>query len=139
MVNERFLGGPADLVVGKTPPMEQWKKFAATIKANGTPAIAQINHPGRQAPAIISGGTRGFFEKSIAPSPIALNIGDGYIAKAAGALLFGTPKEMTTEDIQTTIRQFADASKFLASAGFDGVELHGAHGYLIAQFMSPRV
>jgi 2,4-dienoyl-CoA reductase-like NADH-dependent reductase (Old Yellow Enzyme family) len=138
MVDERFCGAPGDLVIGEAAPKEKWERYAASIKADGAPAIAQINHPGRQAPGN-SGGTRSFWDKAIAPSAIPLNIGDSLIAKVARAVLFGTPKEMTTEDIQTTIRQFANTSAFLASAGFDGVELHGAHGYLIAQFLSPKV
>ncbi|KAF2435534.1 FMN binding oxidoreductase [Tothia fuscella] len=137
MVDDRFCGSPGDLIIDKNPPLEKWKAYAAAIKSKGVPAIAQINHPGRQAP-IMSGGTRSFFDKAIAPSAIPLNIGDNLIAKAARVLVFGTPREMSSEDIQITIRQFADASRFLAEAGFDGIELHGAHGYLIAQFLSPK-
>jgi 2,4-dienoyl-CoA reductase-like NADH-dependent reductase (Old Yellow Enzyme family) len=132
MVDERFCGSPGDLIIDKSAPLEKWAALANAIKAEGTPALVQINHPGRQSPG--GSGTRGFWDKAIAPSAIALNIGDNIIAKVARGILFGTPREMSIEDIKDTTRRFADAARFLAEAGFDGVELHGAHGYLIGMF-----
>jgi len=56
----------------------------------------------------------------------------------ASSLLFGTPKAMTAEDISLVIDQFVSGAKQSFQAGFKGVELHGAHGYLLAQFLSPK-
>jgi NADPH2 dehydrogenase len=50
---------------------------------------------------------------------------------------YGLPKEMTDEEIQETIEQFVMAAKRSVEAGFDGIELHAAHGYLLHQFLSP--
>jgi 2,4-dienoyl-CoA reductase-like NADH-dependent reductase (Old Yellow Enzyme family) len=139
MVDERYCGSPGDLTVETDTserPQEKWKRYAEACQKDGTPAIVQINHPGRQSPAMC--GRRGFWEKTIAPSAIALNLGDNLVAKAARLFLFGTPREMTTSDIRSTIQRFTEAAQFSAEAGFSGVELHGAHGYLIAQFLSSK-
>lgn len=140
MVDPRHCGSPGDIVIQDTEDaknIEAWKKYARATKSAGSLAFVQLNHPGRQSP-VIAKNKRGFFEKTLAPSPINLNIGDGLVARAASKFMFGTPKEMTQEDIDLVIKQFADGAKFVADAGFDGVEIHGAHGYLIAQFLSEK-
>jgi 2,4-dienoyl-CoA reductase-like NADH-dependent reductase (Old Yellow Enzyme family) len=84
-------------------------------------------HPGRQSP--LGAGNRGFFAKTAAPSAVKLNFGDNLIAWAAVSLLFGTPREMSLEEISGSggvIDQFVAAAKQSFEAGFKGVELHGA-------------
>lgn len=83
-------------------------------------------------------GTKGFFEKNVAPSAIALHLGDGILAKLASALLFGTPREMTVADCEDVVARFARTARIASEAGFDGIEVHAAHGYLLAQFLSAR-
>jgi 2,4-dienoyl-CoA reductase-like NADH-dependent reductase (Old Yellow Enzyme family) len=72
----------------------------------------------------------------MAPSAIPLVVGQGWLAHLLQLLAFPTPREMTAEDIVTVKGQFARAARIVAEAGFDGIELHGAHGYLISQFLS---
>lgn len=67
-----------------------------------------------------------------------LDLGPGIITSIARRFLFGTPREMTSEDINLVIAQFARSARVVAEAGFAGVELHAAHGYLLAQFMSKK-
>lgn len=138
-VDVRYLGSPNDVSpdehIDREKILASWKKWAKASSKNGTPVIMQINHPGRQCPA--GAGKRGFFEKSIAPSPIPLHLGDGILARLASAYVFGTPREMTIEDIKRVVAQFAETAKLAAEAGFAGVELHAAHGYLLSQFLSP--
>ena len=110
-------------------PAEQdlWKNWAATCQRSGTPAIVQINHPGRQSPA--GSGNRGFFDKTLAPSTVKLSFGRGLIAKAAAWFVFGTPRAMTVDEISGeggVIDQFVAAAKQSFDAGFKGVELHAA-------------
>ncbi len=62
--------------------------------------------------------------KTIAPSAVPLNIGDGWIACVARSLIFGTPKAMTGGQIDNVIAQFTRAAKLASQAGFDGVEIH---------------
>jgi 2,4-dienoyl-CoA reductase-like NADH-dependent reductase (Old Yellow Enzyme family) len=53
--------------------------------------------------------------------------------------MFGTPREMTTQDIRELVDGFARTAKLSAEAGFAGAEIHAAHGYLLDQFLSPKV
>ncbi|KAF4439064.1 NADH oxidase [Fusarium acutatum] len=124
-------GAPGDFTVNRDLPREKtltaWKSWASACSLNGTKAIVQINHPGRQAP----------FVKSLAPSPIPLDLGKGLFPWLIRSLVYGTPKEMTQADIDDVVTGFAKAAQLSVEAGFAGVEIHAAHGYLLAQFLSP--
>ncbi|KAL2005374.1 hypothetical protein VTN00DRAFT_2585 [Thermoascus crustaceus] len=113
-----------------------WRRYADACQKHGTPGIVQVCHPGRQSP--LGAGRRGFFAKSLAPSAVPIKIGDGLLAYFLGALLFGTPREMTVAEIENVVRQFVDTARLMKESGFMGIELHGAHGYLIDQFLSPK-
>lgn len=138
-VSEQYLGGPLDVMSSSSPSgdvQKVWKEWATTCQVGGTPTIVQLNHPGRQSP--LGAGQRGFFTKNLAPSAVKLNFGSSLLAGLASSLIFGTPKAMTEEDISLVIDQFVAGAKQSFQAGFKGVELHGAHGYLLAQFLSPK-
>ncbi|KAI3394348.1 hypothetical protein diail_2900 [Diaporthe ilicicola] len=139
-VDKKHLGQPRDtsIIEDEAKQLESWRAWARATKGpeGKTPAIVQINHPGRQSPA--GAGTRGFFAKSIAPSAVPLVLGPGLLARLASAVVMGTPREMTVAEIEEVVSQFARAARLSADAGFDGVELHAAHGYLLAQFLSPK-
>jgi 2,4-dienoyl-CoA reductase-like NADH-dependent reductase (Old Yellow Enzyme family) len=66
-------------------------------------------------------------------------MGDGFLPRLLGSIIFGTPKEMTAADIDDVVQRFAQTAKLAADTGFSGVELHAAHGYLLAQFLSAKV
>lgn len=139
MIDARYKGDAGDVAVESDPshrPIDLWKAYANAIQKEGTPGFVQLNHPGRQSP--LGAGTRGVWEKSIAPSAVGLNIGENLFARMASGLVFGTPREMTMGDIVDVKRRFVDAARFVSDVGFKGVELHAAHGYLLAQFLSPR-
>lgn len=139
-VDTKYLGQPTDtsIIDNEAKQLESWRAWAKTIKGptGSTPAVVQLNHPGRQSP--VGAGTKGFFTKNVAPSPVPLDLGSNLLAKLASALVMGTPREMSVADIEEVVAQFARAAKLSADAGFDGVELHAAHGYLLAQFLSPK-
>ncbi|OHW96128.1 NADH oxidase [Colletotrichum incanum] len=103
------------------------RTWAEVCSGHGTKAIVQINHPGRQAP----------FTRSIAPSPVPLDLGSGIFPWLVRKLVYGTPSELTKFQIQDVVKQFVHAAKLSADAGFAGVEIHAAHGYLLSQFLSP--
>ncbi|KAJ4418770.1 hypothetical protein N0V82_005335 [Gnomoniopsis sp. IMI 355080] len=147
-VDERHLGQPGDVVLldDEAKMFPTWKEWAKACKegaggdAHGrqnVPVVVQINHPGRQSPA--GAGSRGFFAKALAPSAVPLLLGSGLLGHVVSRLVFGTPKEMTIADIEDVVRRFAATARVSAEAGFDGVEIHAAHGYLLAQFLSPKV
>ncbi len=99
--------------------VEGLKKLANTIHKNGSKAVMQINHAGSTANINFTG------YEPVGPSPIA-NPRKGEI-----------PKELNKEEIKQIIKNFKDAAKRVKEAGFDGVEIHSAHGYLLNQFFSP--
>ncbi|KAF4625672.1 hypothetical protein G7Y89_g12493 [Cudoniella acicularis] len=139
MVSQIYLGGPADVQIPTKPSerlQEIWKAWAETCQRQGTPTLVQLCHPGRQSPP--GAGQRSFFSKTIAPSAVKLDFGHGLLTRAMALVLFGTPREMTLSDINEAIEQFVAGAKQSHVAGFKGVELHGAHGYLLAQFLSPK-
>ncbi|KAF4547883.1 NADH-dependent flavin oxidoreductase-like protein 3 [Elsinoe fawcettii] len=137
-VDPYYLGGPGDVTADATidhaKRLETWKTWANAIQSQGAPAIVQINHPGKQSP--LGAGKKGLLAKNLAPSPVGVKLGEGLLAKALSSLLFGTPKEMTHDDIRLVIEAFVDTAKLAADSGFKGVEIHSAHGYLLAQFLS---
>jgi 2,4-dienoyl-CoA reductase-like NADH-dependent reductase (Old Yellow Enzyme family)/NADPH-dependent 2,4-dienoyl-CoA reductase/sulfur reductase-like enzyme len=92
--------------------------LAEAIQEWGAKAILQICHAGRSTSAKYMG------RQPIAPSAVPSQAGE-------------MPREMTFAEIQATIESFAEAARRAKTAGFDGVELHGTHGYLMAQFLSP--
>ncbi|TBU24239.1 FMN-linked oxidoreductase [Dichomitus squalens] len=103
-------------------------------------AIMQLSHGGRQSLNFYGG--RRLFAPPLAPSPIRVGQmhkgQDGWLSRLAHWLFLQVPKEMTHEDIQRTIGQFALGAQLAAQSGFDGIELHAAHGYLISEFISPK-
>ncbi|KAG6089784.1 hypothetical protein E4U15_001341 [Claviceps sp. LM218 group G6] len=139
-VDIEYLGQPEDNCANPNVPREElletWKRWAKSANGQGSKTIVQLNHPGRQS--LPGAGTHGFFKKTIAPSPVQVNLGQGLIAKALSKLVFGTPREMTAADIQHVVTRFAEAAKLCHEAGFSGVEIHAAHGYLLAQFLSSK-
>ncbi|KAG6299413.1 hypothetical protein E4U09_008171 [Claviceps aff. purpurea] len=139
-VDIEYLGQPEDNCANPNVPREElletWKRWAKSANGQGSKTIVQLNHPGRQS--LPGAGTHGFFKKTIAPSPVQVNLGQGLIAKTLSKLVFGTPREMTAADIQHVVTRFAEAAKLCHEAGFSGVEIHGAHGYLLAQFLSAK-
>ncbi|RSM15783.1 hypothetical protein CDV31_004884 [Fusarium ambrosium] len=106
------------------PRFEAFKELAAAAKENGSLLIGQVTHAGRQV------------ESWIQPNPISASAVP--LKQSATGRTYGEAREATKEDIASIIEGFAHAAEYLEKAGFDGMELHGAHGYLIAQFLSPR-
>lgn len=108
-----------------------WKKVADAVHAKGGKLFMQLMHTGRigHPDNLPEGG------EIIAPSPIVAK-GEMY-TDANGPQEHPTPREMTVADIKQTIQEYVQAAENAIKAGFDGVELHGANGYLIDQFINP--
>ncbi|KAH6626728.1 NADPH dehydrogenase [Chaetomium sp. MPI-SDFR-AT-0129] len=149
-VDDAYLGAPNDSALPPSlPPSSLTPPYSALARASQgldqpnsttttrrTPTIVQLNHPGRQSPR--GAGTRSFFSPAIAPSAVPLSLGPGFMPTLARYLAFGNPRAMTVSEIETVISQFARAARMCAEAGFDGVEIHAAHGYLLSQFLSGK-
>ena len=106
--------------------IDAWKPIVAAIKKEGAVAIMQMFHCGRVSWPEINPANR-----VIAPSPLAVNEQNGLTGEP-----YSIPEEMSLFDIEHVIKGFAETAKGAVAAGFDGVEIHGAHGYLISQFLS---
>ncbi|VUC26526.1 unnamed protein product [Clonostachys rosea] len=110
--------------------LQDWTACANVYKQHSAAAVVQISHPGRQSP--LGAGSRGVFDKNLAPSDVGLDF-----ARVASAVLFGTPILMTIGNIHDVICRFVDVARLSAQAGFSSVEIRAAHGFLLAQFLSP--
>ena len=122
MVAENGKGSINDVVLTderSLPTLQQWAKAGTQ---NDTLLIMQINHAGKQSPKVLS-------PTPVAPSAVALQGMDGFI---------NPPRALTEAEIDTLIEQFATTAKIAEKAGFSGVQIHAAHGYLISQFLSPH-
>jgi 2,4-dienoyl-CoA reductase-like NADH-dependent reductase (Old Yellow Enzyme family) len=105
------------------PRFEAFKRLAAGAKAHGSLILAQVSHPGRQVSDDVQ-------KHPISASAVQL------VAASMGKT-YAVPRAATEEDIKSITEGFAHAAEYLEKAGFDGMQLHGAHGYLLAQFLSP--
>jgi 2,4-dienoyl-CoA reductase-like NADH-dependent reductase (Old Yellow Enzyme family) len=125
MVHAEALTGPGGIVLDDRAPLDPFARWAQAGKAGGAAMWMQISHPGRQVQAKMPG-------VAWAPSPVAIELGKH-------SKRFGQPVAMTAEQIGATVERFATTASLAERAGFDGVEVHAAHGYLISQFLSPLV
>jgi len=123
MIDSRAIGEPRNVVVEDRSNFELLQAWAKTVEGTGTHIWPQINHPGRQAFASIN-------KKVVAPSAISLKMG-GLTS------MFMEPTPLMEEEIWDIIKRFGNTAKILQDAGFSGCQIHGAHGYLVSQFLSP--
>lgn len=120
MVDRRHLERARNIVVDAATDPEALLRWAQS--AAGAPALVQLAHPGRQA------------NRYVQPKPVAPS--DGPAVAIAGA--FARPRALTLEEIAEVRARFVDAAVRVTQAGFAGVQIHGAHGYLISTFLDPR-
>jgi 2,4-dienoyl-CoA reductase-like NADH-dependent reductase (Old Yellow Enzyme family) len=120
MVDRTQLGEPGNVVIEDERDLDALTRWAKATKDGGVPIWVQLNHPGRQSNPLALGHT------PVAPSAVPLNLPGS-----------PTPRELTSAEIQDIIERFATAAAVCETAGFDGIQIHGAHGYLVAQFLSP--
>ncbi|MEU8686228.1 alkene reductase [Streptomyces sp. NPDC048611] len=111
--------------------IQAWRTVTDAVHRDGGAIFAQLMHTGRIGhPSLLPEGL-----VPVAPSPVAAK---GQVYTHQGPKEYVTPKELTEAEIRQTVADFADAARNAIQAGFDGVELHGANGYLIHQFLAPN-
>ncbi len=123
MIDRTALGEPKNVVLDTQSDLEPFKRWAQAGTTNDSQIWTQLNHPGKQIPNFIS-------KEPVAPSAISLENG---LEKG-----FNTPRALTELEILDIIEKFATSARLSKEAGFTGVQIHGAHGYLVSQFLSPR-
>jgi len=122
MIDPSAIGEPYNVVLDDRSDLGSFERWAEGGRANGTELWMQLNHPGRQVPSILS-------KEPVAPSAIPMS---GSLQKA-----FNTPRALLEREIVAIVERFARAAELAKRAGFSGVQIHGAHGYLVSQFLSP--
>jgi len=122
MVDHRALGEARNVVIEKGIHDANLNLWAEAGRKHDTHIWVQLNHPGKQSPKFLS-------TVPVAPSAIPL--------KKPLNRVFNTPRALSEEEIIEIIERFAYAAKVCKENGFTGVQIHGAHGYLVSQFLSP--
>jgi len=123
MVDRAALGEPHNVVLDADSRLARFETWAAAGRAVGAHIWVQLNHPGKQIPNFLN-------REPVAPSAVPLGTG---LEK-----VFNLPRALTENEILDIIQKFARSARLVRDAGFDGVQIHGAHGYLVSQFLSPR-
>ncbi|HDL5699964.1 TPA: NADH:flavin oxidoreductase/NADH oxidase family protein [Mannheimia haemolytica] len=122
MINPQGKGSAGDVVVSDERDLPMLKAWAEAGKTDGTLMIMQINHAGKQSPKALN-------PVPVAPSAVPLVGMDGFI---------NPPRALQAVEIQQIIAEFVRTAQIAEQAGFSGVQIHAAHGYLISQFLSPH-
>ncbi len=123
-VDRHHLERPGNVVVDgplDAPAKAAWARLATAASSNGAKAWVQISHAGRQTQINVNKTPK-------APSAVQLSLPGG---------MFGVPEPLTEPEILDLVARFANAAAVAQAAGFAGVQIHAAHGYLISQFLSP--
>lgn len=121
MVDKRYKESAGNIVLEDESGFEHLKKMTEVGTQNDTQFWAQISHPGRQAAIFTTWSP-------IAPSAVKLK----------KFMLFATPKAMAIDQIKDVEQRFINTALFCKKAGFTGVQIHSAHGYLLSQFLAPN-
>jgi 2,4-dienoyl-CoA reductase-like NADH-dependent reductase (Old Yellow Enzyme family) len=123
MIDRHAMTGPGGVALENEQHLESFREWADVARNKGVHFWVQLSHPGRQTMANLG-------QQALAPSAIALDLG-------SFSKMFAQPKAMSEDDIQDVIQRFATSARLAEKAGFTGVQIHGAHGYLLSQFLSP--
>jgi N-ethylmaleimide reductase len=111
---------------------EAWRKVIDAVHTQGTPMFLQLWHCGRASHS-------SFHEKEGRPvAPSAIKLAGDYIHTPLGRMPYETPRALETEEVRGIVEDYRDAAERAKIAGFDGIELHAANGYLIDQFLQSR-
>jgi 2,4-dienoyl-CoA reductase (NADPH2) len=123
MVDRRAMTGPGGVVLEDDSHLDQFKQWAQVARSGGAQVWMQISHPGRQMMAALGQETQ-------SASAVPLDMG-----KLSNK--FMVPKAMDVADIAALQQRFVRTAQLAEQAGFNGVQIHAAHGYLLSQFLSP--
>ena len=122
MVDRRYLERAGNVVLEDDKNLDLFRTWSKQGTTGGNHLWVQLNHPGRQCPKMVS-------TEPLSPSDVQL------------AMLgnFARPRPMDQSDIEQVIERFITSARLVKEAGFTGVQIHCAHGYLLSQFLSPKI
>jgi 2,4-dienoyl-CoA reductase-like NADH-dependent reductase (Old Yellow Enzyme family) len=125
MIDRAHLEAVRNVAISADSKIERFRSWAEAGTSHGNQLWMQLNHPGRQTP------------RHLNPQPGAPSAVEP-VNLFRRARAFGKPHAMDEAEIEQAIQSFASGAAFAKDAGFTGVQVHGAHGYLVSQFLSPR-
>lgn len=131
-VDRRYQERPGNVCIDGPQDAEQLQRlrtWAAAAQTHGSKVFVQLSHAGRQTNGMIN-------LKPVGPGDVPLarpHQMPGFLA----AMFYGRPSAMSLEEVQGLPRRFADAAQVCKDCGFDGVQVHSAHGYLLSSFLNP--
>jgi len=123
MIDRHAMTGPGGVVLEDDSLLQRFREWAQVGRSRGAQFWMQLNHPGRQMQANLG-------QPTVAPSAVALELG-------SFSKMFPLPKALDDAEIGELIQRFARSAELAERAGFSGVQVHAAHGYLLSQFLSP--
>ncbi|MCA9614244.1 MAG: NADH:flavin oxidoreductase/NADH oxidase family protein [Myxococcales bacterium] len=121
MVDRRYLERTTNVVIDEHTDRAALRRWAEAAQSDGVPALVQVNHAGRQCSRFVS-------RRPVAPSEVQV--------KVFGS--FAKPRALEDHEVDAIATRFAEVARDVVDAGFAGVQVHAAHGYLANQFLSPR-
>lgn len=119
--DETGVGTPNQLAVTKPFVIGQLSRLVEAVHAYDTKLFVQLHHPGNQTPSRLIGG-----KQPVSASDVTCKI------------IGEQPRALSTEEVEEMVKKFVTGAVIAQKAGVDGVEIHGAHGYLVSQFLSPH-
>jgi 2,4-dienoyl-CoA reductase-like NADH-dependent reductase (Old Yellow Enzyme family) len=122
MIDRRYLERAGNVVLENDKDLALFRNWAKEGTVGGNHLWVQLNHPGRQCPKMVS-------TTPLSPSDVQLAIMGN----------FARPRPMDQSDIEDVIARFITSARLVKEAGFTGVQIHCAHGYLLSQFLSPKI
>jgi 2,4-dienoyl-CoA reductase-like NADH-dependent reductase (Old Yellow Enzyme family) len=120
-VDRRYLERPGNVAIDDNGGLDALKAYARAGTVDNTQLWMQISHSGRQTPRRVN-------PQPVAPSAVPLNLPE---------TAFGHPRALDGAEVADVVRRFAHVATVARETGFSGVQVHGAHGYLISEFLSP--
>jgi len=132
VISTQAIGWPNTPGIYSSEQAQAWKMVVDAVHSKGTPIFLQLWHCGRASHS-------SFHEKEGLPvAPSALKIDRDYIHTPIGKQPYETPRALETEEVSGIVEDYRRAAERARSAGFDGVEIHAANGYLIDQFLQSK-
>ena len=123
MIDRRAIGEPNNVAIEDERDLDLLRRWAEAGTRNSTQLWMQLNHPGKQSP-------KGLNRETVSPSAIPF--------RRDMQAFFNTPRELTAAEIDDLVQRYGRSAAVAKKAGFSGVQIHGAHGYLVSQFLSPH-
>ncbi|MFD0764406.1 hypothetical protein ACFQZI_06050 [Mucilaginibacter lutimaris] len=128
-ISEEATGSPLTPGIYTNEQIAAWKRVTQAVHEQGGLIVAQLWHTGRAGHSLDRNG-----KLPLAPSPLSIRGMQHFTSQ--GLKDYETPQEITIAEINETVRDYAQAARNAIEAGFDGVELHAASGYLPSQFLA---